>query len=186
METRHLVRGGEGGILDGLLRSLLRIVRVGILGMEARSKVDLEAVDDLVVELDVREEGVGVVPGLSEGEAMLTVGVLCLDVADDNALAGLVPGDLEDDVRGRRGLDLEECVANGVLLAEEVERGLSKVLLKLFVVRVRPRRPPLKEEFSYLPGWGNGLGNRHCTKGRRCWWWCGFKTMATASSQKKL
>jgi len=98
VEAGHLVGGGEGGILDSLLRSLLRVVRMRILGVEARSEVDLEAVDDLVIELDVGEEGVCVVPALGEGEAVLAVGVLRLDVADDGALGGLVASDLEDDV----------------------------------------------------------------------------------------
>ena len=129
VKTRHLVGGGKGGILDDLLRSLLRVVRVRTLGVKARVEVNLEAVDDLVVELDVGKEGVCVVPSLGEGNAVFAVGVLRLDVADDGALGGLVTSDLEDDVRGRRGLHLKEGVADGEVLAKEVVGGLSKVLL---------------------------------------------------------
>lgn len=162
METRHLVGGSEGGVLDRLLRSLLRIVRVRILGVEARSEVNLEAIDDLVVELDVGEEGVRVVPALGKGKPVFAVGVLGLDVAEDGALGGLVAGDLEDDVGGRRGLHLEEGVADGEVLAQEVERGLSKVLCsKLLIVRIPPSLSSSSStaKLAHLPGGGYRLRN---------------------------
>jgi hypothetical protein len=41
---------------------------------------------------------------------------------------GAVARDLEDDIRGRLGLDLKEGALEGVVLLQEVRRGFSKIL----------------------------------------------------------
>ena len=68
-------------------------------------------------------------------------------------------GDLEGDVGGRGGLDLERDGAEGVVLGEQVVGRLAKVLRAVSVSR---RRRGARRA-TYLPGRGNGLGEeRHC------------------------
>lgn len=63
---------------------------------------------DLVLELDLRLEDVGRGPGLGEGDAVLGVDVLALDVTVDGVGLGIAgSGDLERDVVGRAGLEEE-------------------------------------------------------------------------------
>lgn len=117
MEAALLVDGAEDGGLGTLL------------GGEGGGEVELETLGDLVLELDGVAEDVGGGPGLGDGEAVGLVGPLALDVAgDDVGLAVLVAGDLEGDVGGGDGLDLERGAVEGVLLVQEVIGGLAEVL----------------------------------------------------------
>jgi hypothetical protein len=71
VEARLLV----GDVQEGVLGALV--------GEESGADIELEALSDLVLELDGSAEGVGGGPGLGESEAVGLVRVLCLDVAVD-------------------------------------------------------------------------------------------------------
>jgi hypothetical protein len=73
---------------------------------------------------------IGRVTHLGEGQAVLEVDVLALNVAGDGVRGGILgAGDLEGDVGGGEGLDLEGGALDGVVLEEEVGRGLAEILL---------------------------------------------------------
>lgn len=116
MEARLLVDSGEDGALAALVRG------------NGGRQVELEALCDLVVELDLRLEHVDGVPGVGEREPVLLVEQLGLDVTDDRAVRVAVPRDLEGDVRGRLGLDLERSGLEGVVLLQQIRRGLAEIL----------------------------------------------------------
>ncbi|SRR6266702_8332567 len=117
MKARLLVSGIEKHRLCALL------------GMEDGGGVEFEALRDLVLELDLGAERIGGGPGLREGEAVSLVGVLALYVASDEGIFRVaVSVDLESDVGGCGGLDLEGSAMEVVVLAEEIVGGLSKVL----------------------------------------------------------
>lgn len=117
VETGLLVGGGEQRGLGAAV------------GGEGGVEVDLQAGGDLVLELNEGAEGVGGGPALGEGEAVLPVGVLALEVAGDEVALGVERAvDLEGDVGRGRGLDLERGAVGGEVPAEEIARGLAEVL----------------------------------------------------------
>lgn len=66
---------------------------------------------------------------LGNGEAVLEVDVLALDVTVDDVGLGVAgTGDLEGNVGGGEGLDLKGGTVDGVVLEEQVRRGLAEVL----------------------------------------------------------
>jgi len=66
---------------------------------------------------------------LSHGEAVLEVDVLALNVTVDGVRLGVAgASNLEGDVGGGEGLDLERGALDGVVLEEEVGRRLAEVL----------------------------------------------------------
>lgn len=74
---------------------------------------------------------------LGEGEAVLEVDVLSLDVTGNGGRVGIPDtGDLEDDVRWGGSLDLEGDTVGWVVLDQEVRGGLAEIL---FVERLMPR-----------------------------------------------
>lgn len=102
---------------------------VVLLRVKAGVQVELEALGDLVLELDDGAEDVGGGPSLGEGESVLPVGVLGLDVSEDGLGLGVLgTGDLEGDARGGVGLDLEGLAGEVVVLSEQVVGGLAEVL----------------------------------------------------------
>lgn len=118
MEARLLVDGIEHG-------SLVHALGRG----KAGGETELESLGDLVIELDLGLEHVRVGPGVSEGEPMLLVGQLGLNVADDDGrLRGTVPGDLEDDTRWRLGLDFKRGAREGVVFLQQIRGGFSEIL----------------------------------------------------------
>ena len=97
--------------------------------MEDGCGVELEALGDLVLELDLVAERVVGGPGLSDGQAVGLIGVLALEVTRDvRRFRVTVSIDLEGDVRGSRGFNLEGGAAEVIVLAEKVIGGLAKVL----------------------------------------------------------
>jgi hypothetical protein len=86
-----------------------------LVGVESGGSLELEALGDLVVELDLVAERVGGVPRLGDGQA---VGLVRVTASVD----------LEGDVRGSRGFNLERGTVEVVVLAEEVIGGFTKVL----------------------------------------------------------
>ena len=117
METRLLVDGGEQG---GLLAAV---------GEERGAQVELEALREVVLSLNLSAEGVGGCPGLSEDDAVGLIGVLGLDLAVDGVVLGdLVARDAEGDARGSVGLDLERGALEVEVLAQQVVGGLAEIL----------------------------------------------------------
>lgn len=131
VKTGLLVGGGEESVL-GLL-----------LGDESGDKLELETLGDVVLELNVVAEDVGSGPGLGEGDTILAVLPLGLEVTVDGLRLGVTDTEnAEGDTVGGLGLDLERVAVDGVVLGKEVVGGLAKV----------------------LPGRGNGLRDdgSHC------------------------
>lgn len=95
---------------------------------DGRVQVNLEARDDVVFELNERSKRVCGRPTLSEREPVLAVSVLRLAESGDDTCGCRVAGNLEGDARRGGGLDLERSRADGEVLAEQVTRGLAKVL----------------------------------------------------------
>lgn len=114
VETGLLVGGSEESVL-GLL-----------LGDKGRDELELEALGDVVLELNVVAENVGSGPGLGEGDAVLAVLPLGLEVAVDGLRLGVTDAEnAEGDTVGGLGLDLERVTVDGVVLGEEVVGSLA-------------------------------------------------------------
>ena len=151
METRLLVDGREeGSLLAGV-------------GEEGGAQVELEALGEVVLSLNLGTEDVGGGPRLGENEAVCLVGELGFELAANQVgLRVLGTGDLEGDVGGRCGFNLEGGAREGVVLAEQVVGRLAEILHAccgvsgLLSVACRA---------THLPGWGNGLGERHGLRG---------------------
>ena len=100
-----------------------------LLGVENSGSLELEALGDLVVELDLVAERVMGVPRLGDGQAVGLVGVLALEVTKDvRRFRVTISVDLEGDVRRGRGFYLERGTVEVVILAKEVIGGFAKVL----------------------------------------------------------
>jgi hypothetical protein len=100
-----------------------------LVGVESGGSLELEALGDLVVELDLVAERVGGIPRLGDGQAVGLVGVLALEVTKDLRRFRVTTSvDLEGDVRGGRSFNLERGTVEVVVLAEEVIGGFAKVL----------------------------------------------------------
>lgn len=108
------------GMKNGTLLTLIRV--------KGCVEVDLQALCDLVLELDLGLEDVVCGPRLGEDDTVGLVGVLGLEVTVDGAVSSLRAGHFESDVGGRRGLDLESGAMDGEVLAQQVGRRLAKVL----------------------------------------------------------
>jgi hypothetical protein len=136
-----------------------------LIGVEGGRGLELEALGNLVIEFDLVAERVVGGPSLSDGQAVGLVGVFALEVTSDKRrLRVTVSIDLEGDVRGGRGFDLERGTVEVVILAEKVIGGLAKVLYARYRFasgKKSSRRH--KNGQTNLPGWGNGLRERHCT-----------------------
>ena len=117
MKARLLVSSAEEHRLCVLFR------------VEGGGGVELEALGDLVLELDLGAERVVGGPGLGDGQAVDFVTVFALEVASDVGRFRVTDTvDLEGDVRGSGGLDLKRGTGEMVVLSEEVIGGLAKVL----------------------------------------------------------
>ena len=140
-----------------------------LVGVDGGCGVELEALGNLVVELDLVAERVVGHPGLSDGQAVGLVGVLALEITrNETRFRVTVSVDLEGDVRGSRSFNLEGGTIEVVVLAEEVIGGLAKVLYaRRFGIRktkektTRAFPAAQKKGQTNLPGRGNGLRERH-------------------------
>ena len=113
-----------------------------LLGVKSGSSVELEALGDLVVELDLVAERVCGAPRLGDGQAVGLVRVLALEVAKDLRRFRVTASvDLEGDIRGGRGFNLERGTVEVVVLAEEVIGGFAKVLYMHRLHQQRKKNP---------------------------------------------
>jgi hypothetical protein len=117
METGLLVGSSNDSRLLAFLRE------------ERGSQVELEALGDVVLELNLGAEDVGGGPGLGEDEAVLPVDVLGLNITgNDVALVVTSTSNAESRVGRSQGLDFERDTVEWVVLAEQVARRLAEVL----------------------------------------------------------
>lgn len=119
MEARLLVGSVEDGSRDALFRE------------KGSEKIDLEALSNGVLELDLGAEHVGGGPSVGDGEPVLALGPLGLDVTLDLVgTGGTVAADLEGDIGRGLGLGLEIEALELEVLTKEVVGGLAEVLQK--------------------------------------------------------
>ena len=119
----------SAGVEAGLLVGARQQGGLGaLLWQQSGSEVELQALGDLVLELDLGPKHVCCRPCLGESETVVLVVVLGLEVAGDGSLGIPDETDLEGYARGRGGLDLKSGAVDGEILAEEVIGGLSEVL----------------------------------------------------------
>jgi len=116
VEAGLLVCGSQQGGLGALLRQ------------QSGSKVELQTLGNLVLELNLSPKHVRGRPGLGESETVVLEVVLALDVAGDSGLGVPDEGYLEGHARRCGGLDFKSGAVDGEILAEEVIGGFSEVL----------------------------------------------------------
>jgi hypothetical protein len=116
VETRLFVGGLNHSGLDVLFR------------LEGSVQFDLESLGNCVFELQVALENVKGGPGLGDGEAMLFVGELGLELTRRVSTL-VVTGDLESNVIGP-GVDFNGVGGERVIFPQKVFGGLSEVLFK--------------------------------------------------------
>lgn len=119
----------SAGVKTGLLVDGSQQSGLGaFLGQQSGSEVELQALGNLVLELNLSAKHVRGCPGLGECQTMVLEVVLGLDVASYSSLRIPDEGNLEAYAGRRGGLHIESGAVDGEILAEEVVGGLSKVL----------------------------------------------------------
>lgn len=117
MDTRLLV--------DGIDDSGL----VTLFGSQRAKDIDLETLDNLVLNLDLVFDDVAGGPGVGEGHTVSLVGPLGFNITDNGGRARrTTSSNLERNIGRSFGFNLETVTSVGEVLAEQVVRGLSKVL----------------------------------------------------------
>jgi hypothetical protein len=120
---------GSTGVKARLLVDSSQQSRLGtLLRQQSGGEVELEALGNLVLELNLGAKHVRGRPRLGEGETVVLEVVFGLEVAGDSGLGIPDESNLEGHAGRRGGLDVESGAVNGEVLAEEVIGGLSKVL----------------------------------------------------------
>lgn len=113
----------------------------------------------MVLRLDGGAEERASADDLGDGKAVGAVGVLDLCVLVDGTLVVLAR-DTEGDTGGRDGLDLERGTAGDEVLAQQVVGRLAEILRVGGDERERVRALRATAG-THLPGWGDGLRERH-------------------------
>ena len=116
VEAGLLVCAGQQGGLGALLRQ------------QRGRKIELQTLGNLVLEFNLSPKHVRGRPCLGEGEAVVFVVVLGLEVAGDSGLGIPNKSNLEVHARRRGGLDVKSGAVDGEVLAQEVIGGFSEVL----------------------------------------------------------
>ena len=117
MHTGRLVGERHQGVLRLLLRH------------ERRDHLELQALGDVVLQLNVVAEHIGSRPGLRESQTLLAVGPARLQVAaDGRRLVVVQTQHFEGHTRGRARLHLQGRAVDRVVLTKDVGRGLTEVL----------------------------------------------------------
>lgn len=116
VDAQLLVLGTDLGVL------------LAIVGEVASSDIDLQALGSLVLNLDLGGEMVTSGPCLGDSQAVLVVDILGLELTGDvTSLVVLVTKDVEGNVVGGDGLELELGLADGEVLGEEIVGGLAEI-----------------------------------------------------------
>jgi hypothetical protein len=151
MQTRLLVGGGEE-------RRLASAV-----GGEGRSKVKLKALGKVVLSFNLGAEQVGGGPALSDDKAVGLIGPLALELSvDKTRLLILLASNAEGDVGRGDSLDLEAVTREVKVLVQQVVGGLAEILrVESNAGHCVSACARCLERRTYLPGWGNGLRERH-------------------------
>jgi len=115
------------------VRLLVGSIDLGGLLVDGRKKrsqdFQLQALGKVVLELNLSVQVVGGSPSLSEGDALSSVGILGLEVTnDDTRLVVTETVNLEGDTVGGGGLDFELSATDGEILAEKVLAGLANIV----------------------------------------------------------
>jgi hypothetical protein len=117
VETRLLVHSVKKGRFLALLR------------VEGSVQIKFETLRDLVVEFNLAAKYVGGGPSLSDGEPVLVIRPLSLDVAiDDRGLGITRTASFEGHIGRRLGLYFKRNSLVGIILAKEVVGGLAEIL----------------------------------------------------------
>jgi len=117
VHTRLLVNGVEK-------RSLVVLDRV-----KGAGDIELQALGNLVLKLELGTEHVGGGPGLREDQTFLVVGVLGLDITrDDGGLSVVITGNFECDIRRCLSLYFKRSPRDGEIFHKEIIGALAKVL----------------------------------------------------------
>jgi len=126
---------------SGLLVNSIKNGGLGaFIGEKRGAQIELEAPRDLVIEFDLCAKLIAGCPDLGQGQAILDIEVLGLNVASNVSVLGVAEAsDLECDVAWGLGLDFKIYASNGEILAQQIIRAFAQI----------------------LPGWGNWLGKRH-------------------------
>jgi len=114
-----------GLLVDSIEQSSL----MTLLRKQRGAQIKFETLGDLVLQLHLSFEDIGCSPGLSEDEAVLEVGVLCLDIPSDGFGLALATLDFEGHARGCFCLDLKRGTLVVVILAKKVIGGLAEILV---------------------------------------------------------
>lgn len=100
-----------------------------LLWHKRRNGLELQALSEMVLGLNVVAQHIGGRPGLCEGKTLLAVLPAGLKVtANVRRLVVLQTQHTECHTRWRAGLDLKGRAMDGVVLAKDIRRGLTKVL----------------------------------------------------------
>ena len=109
METRLLVDGAQDGVFSAFV------------GVESRVDFKLEALGDLILDLNGSPEDVARRPGFGDGETILGVDIFSLQVTMDLVALGVGgSSDLESDVGRSLSLDFKASAVNVEVLAQEI------------------------------------------------------------------
>ncbi|GAO49076.1 hypothetical protein G7K_3235-t1 [Saitoella complicata NRRL Y-17804] len=164
LEGRTLEDVNVGATVEsGLLVGSEKLSGAGTsLRLEGSKGIDLEALGDVVVELDLGGQEVGGGPALGKGEAVNAVGVLALEVTSDGTFGVLGTLDGEEDTVGGSSLDLEGGTykSNGDYMGKRAHS------------RTREREVLGQEVVRQLGEVGEGNGNGlegHCEFGLLEW-----------------
>ena len=117
VKTRLLIDSME----DSSLVVLLRVQR--------SVQIKLETLSELVLDLHLGFEDVGSGPSLGEGEAVLVVEILGLNVSNNSIRLGLATLDLEGYTGGRLCFNLERGAVEIIVLAKEIIGRLAEILV---------------------------------------------------------
>lgn len=117
MQTRLLVDGVDQGGFLALLRE------------KSGRHVELQALCDLVLQLELGSQNIRGGPCLGEDEAVFGICVFCLDIAVDGRGLGVAnTSNLESDIGRGPGANFERGSENGEILAEQVVGALPEIL----------------------------------------------------------
>lgn len=116
--------------------------------VKAGMGLELQAVGELVFDLELGAENVGGSPGVGEDSSILWVGIFGLEVtSDQTALRVLGSSDLEGHIGGSLGLDFKTNRLEWEVTTEEVIGAFSKVLCTQ-----KARQDVQHAAFTYMHG----------------------------------